>query len=148
MGAQMAPKIAEVAPKIVKMQMRDAFGKVPGTDLLPRPLPKRSWAPFWGILDGFLNNLGLILASNLDINLQSRAPPRTAKNQHGTSTEPGTQTNSSRHKPKNHHSQNTINRKQTQSPKRHNPKMGGGGVTPHGVFNKENDKVGISKLIN
>ena len=44
-------------------------------------------------------------------------------------------TNSSKHDPPNCNSQNAVNRQQTHSSKRHLLKMGGGGVTPHGVFN-------------
>ena len=55
-----SPKIAKIAPKVrKKLKMVSILGG-PGTDLLPRSLLKRPWAPFWLILDGLLMDLGVI----------------------------------------------------------------------------------------
>ena len=56
---------------------------------------------------------------------------KNAKNQHRTRHT----TNSSKHDPPSCNSHNAVNRQQTQSTNGTRPKEGGGGVTPHGVFN-------------
>ena len=60
-GPQRSPKSAKWRQTAQKIRCWYPPGGVPGTDLLPRPLPKRSWAPFWLIWGRFLIGLGSIL---------------------------------------------------------------------------------------
>ena len=55
-GSPKSPQIAQVAPKIQILWKDLACFSKPGTDLLPRSLLERSWAPFWSIWDGFWMN--------------------------------------------------------------------------------------------